>query len=289
MQLGVVLPCFDIPPDPGALVEFALAAEDLGYDYLTIMEHVIGADLTHRPDWEERPTLVNFFEPFVTFSYLAGTTKRLGFATSVLVLPQRQTVLVAKQAADVDRLSQGRLRLAVGIGWAEPEFVALGEDFHTRGKRMDEQISVLRALWTEEIVTFHGRWHHIEEMGLRPLPVQRPIPLWIGGDAEAALRRVGTMADGWLPLLTPEEAPAAIERVQSYAQAAGRDPKSIGFEAVLSTRGRAPDEWRRDAEAWRALGATHLLVGTGTLAGGSTLNEQLEAIRLVQDAVRDLI
>lgn len=290
MRLGILLPSFDIPADPGAIAEFALAAETLGYDYLTVWEHVIGADLTNRPDWDGRPTLVNFFEPFVTLAYLAGITKRIEFATSVLILPQRQTVLVAKQAADVDRLSQGRLRLPVGIGWAEAESQALGADFHTRGKRMEEQMSVLRALWTQEVVTFHGRWHHIDEMGLRPLPVQRPIPLWIGAqDTDAALRRVATMADGWMPVLSPDEAPAAIERVHEYARAAGRDPKSIGIEAVVDTQGRAPEDWRRDAESWRALGATHLLAHTATLAGGSTLPEQLDTMRQFQDAVRDLL
>ena len=291
MRLGILLPSFDIPADPGAIAEFALAAEDLGYDYLTIWEHVIGADLSHRPDWEGRPTLVNFYEPFVTLGYLAGVTKRIEFATSVLILPQRQTVLVAKQAADVDMLSQGRLRLGVGIGWAEAESQALGADWHTRGKRIDEQMSVLRALWTQEVVTFHGRWHHIDEMGLRPLPVQRPIPLWIGAQAgaDAALRRVATMADGWIPLLPPDEAPAAIEQMHEFARAAGRDPRSIGVEAVVGARDRAPAEWRRDVESWGTLGATHLLAVTATHAGGSTLPEQLEAMRQFRDAVRDLV
>jgi alkanesulfonate monooxygenase SsuD/methylene tetrahydromethanopterin reductase-like flavin-dependent oxidoreductase (luciferase family) len=150
-------------------------------------------------------------------------------------------------------------------------------------------MSVLRALWTEEVVTFHGQWHHIDEMGLRPLPVQRPIPLWIGGHADTALRRAGTVADGWMPLRLPEEAPALIERILEYARAAGRDPKTIGIEAALFTQGKPPDERRREAEAWRALGATHLIAATGSEAGDSALQEQLEAIRQVKDAVRDLV
>lgn len=288
MRLGVVLPSTDLPSDPSAIAEFALAAEELGYDYLAIWEHVIGTDLTHRPEYDQA-TLVNFFEPFVTISYLAGITKRLAFTTSVLVLPQRQTVLVAKQAADADWLTHGRLRLGVGVGWMEPESQALGADWHTRGQRMEEQISVLRALWTQEVITFHGRWHDIDEMGLRPLPIQRPIPIWIGGHADAALRRVATMADGWIPVLAPEEAPASLERIHAYARAAGRDPQSIGVEAALETLGRTPEEWRRDAVAWRALGAAHLLAVTGNRTGGSTLQEQLAEIRRVKDTVGDLV
>jgi probable F420-dependent oxidoreductase len=198
MRIGVVLPSYEIPADPAAISEFAVSVEHMGYAHLAVMDHVIGADLTHRPGWGERETLVDFHEPFVVFGYLASVTRRLEFVTDVLVLPQRQTILVAKQAAEVDVLSSGRLRLGVGIGWAEPEFQVLNEEYRTRGRRLEEQIALLRALFTQDVVTFHGRWHHIEKMGLRPLPVRRSIPIWLGGGADVTLRRVASMGDGWL-------------------------------------------------------------------------------------------
>lgn len=279
MQLGVVLPTYEIPSDPSALTDFAQAVEDLGYSHLVAMDHVVGADLANRPDWEERNTLEDFHEPLTLFGYLAGPTRRLELVTDVLVLPQRQTVLVAKQAAEVDVLSNGRLRLGVGIGWAEPEFRALNEDFHTRGARLAEQVAVLRALWTQETVTFHGRWHHLDEMGIRPLPRQRPIPIWLGGNAEAALRRTAAIADGWMPLMGPDEdARQAIERVHGYMRAEGRDPHNFGIEAATYIAGRTPDEWRREVESWRALGATHLTVYTLD-AGVGSLREHVDLIQ----------
>lgn len=272
MQLGVVLPGQHIPADPSALADFAQAVEGLGYSHLVTIEHVAGVDLTNRPDWRERTTLEDFHEPLVLFGYLAGLTRQLELVTEVLILPQRQTVLVAQQAAEVDLLSNGRLRLGVGVGWVESEFRALNEDYRTRGARIEEQIAVLRALWTQESVTFHGRWHHIEEMGIRPRPRQRPIPIWLGGHVEASYRRIGTIADGWMPLFDldeeAEEARQAIERIHGYAREAGRDPHSIGIEAFVPLAGKTPDDWLREVEGWRALGATHLVVGVGDAGVG---------------------
>lgn len=277
MQLGVVLPGQHIPADPSALADFAQAVEDLGYSHLVTLEHVAGADLTNRPDWEGRTTLEDFHEPLVLFGFLAGRTRRLELVTDVLVLSQRQTVLVAQQAAEVDLLSNGRLRLGVGVGWVEPEFRALNEDYHTRGARLDEQIAVLRALWTQESLTFHGRWHHIEEMGIRPRPRQRPIPIWLAGHVEASYRRIGTLGDGWMSLFDPieeaEEARQAIERIHGYARTAGRDPHRIGIEAVVPLPGRTPDDWLRDVAGWRALGATHLVAGLGDAGIGPVKGE----------------
>jgi probable F420-dependent oxidoreductase len=285
MRLGVVLPTYEIPADPAALADFAQAAEQLGYSHLGVMDHVAGADLARRVHWEGRETLVDFHEPFVLFGYLAGVTRRLAFFTSVLVLPQRQTVLVAKQAAEVDVLSGGRLRLGVGVGWAEPEFQALNEDYRTRGARLEEQITVLRARFTQEAVTFHGRWRHLEEIGIRPRPLQRPIPIWLGGNAEASVRRVAAMGDGWFPLLAPDEtARAAIERLHAYARAAGRDPQRIGIEGAVEIAGKTPDEWRREVEAWRALGATR--IGVYMLdAGLASLQAHIEALARFKEAI----
>jgi probable F420-dependent oxidoreductase len=193
MRIGVVFPTLELA-DPGAVREYAQAAEDLGYAHLTAWEHVVGADLSTRPDWTGPATLQRIHEPLVLFGYLAALTHRLELVTGVLALPQRQTVLVAKQAAEVDVLSGGRLRLGVGLGWVEPEFRALNENFTDRGRRIQEQIAVLRALFTQEVVTFHGRWHDLDAIGIAPLPT-RPIPIWIGGQADAALRRVAALVD----------------------------------------------------------------------------------------------
>ena len=284
MRLGAVLPTYEIPADPFAVKDFAQATEQLGYTHLSVMDEVAGVDLVHRTNWEGRETLCDFHEPLVLCGYLAGLTRRLEFFTSVLVLPQRQTVLVAKQAAEVDMLSQGRLRLGVGVGWAEPEFQALNEDFRTRGTRLEEQIAVLRALFTQESVTFHGRWHHLEDIGIRPLPVQRPIPIWLGGKAEASLRRAAVACDGWFPLMAPDDsARQAIERLREYARAAGRDPQQIGIEAAIEIADKTPDAWRREVEEWRALGATRVTVYTLD-AGLTSVQAHLDALRRFKDA-----
>jgi len=245
----------------------ARRVEELGYDHLVIFDHVLGADSTRPEGWtgtyDHRSP---FHEPLVVYGYLAAITKRLRLATAVLVLPQRQTALVAKQAAAVDVLSRGRVILGVGIGWNKVEYQALGMRFTDRGKRIEEQIAVLRALWTQEAVDFHGRWHHISNAGLNPLPIQRPIPLWLGGGrpgVEAVIERIGRLADGWFPQFAPDDVGrATLERMHGYARAAGRDPASIGIEGRVSIANSTPDTWAQHAEDWGSLGATHLSVNT---------------------------
>lgn len=272
MEFGVVLPGYEIPTNARAIAEFALAAEALGYRRLAVIDHIIGADPRRQPNYQERNTFGAMPEPLMIFAYLAAITKRIAFTSDVIVLPQRQTALLAKQVADLDVLCGGRFRLGVGIGDTELEYQALGEDFHTRGKRIEEQIAVLRALFTQEVVTFHGRWHHIEEMALRPQPIQRSVPIWIGGQVEAVLRRVATLGDGWLPLMEPDdEAPAAIARLHEYAREAGRDPASIPIEGAVYTAGKTPDQWRRDVAAWLEMGASSIM-----LYG---LNRELTSVR----------
>ena len=202
-----------------------------------------------------------FHELFVLFGYLAAVAPGLELVAGVLVLPQRQTALVAKQAAEVDLLTGGRLRLGVGLGWNYVEFEALGEDFRNRGRRSEEQIEVLRRLWTEPVVEFEGRWHRIPAAGLKPLPVQRPIPIWIGGSAEVAIRRAARLADGFFPQRPLEGGwPATMERFRAWAEEAGRDPASIGVEQRIDVSSGTPDDWRAAVEEWRALGATHVSV-----------------------------
>ena len=280
MQLGVIFPQTEIGADPKAVRDFVQAAEEMGYEHLIVFDHVLGADTQYHANWQGPYKKEDMFhEPFVLYGYLAAITQRLELVTAVIILGQRQTALVAKQAAEVDVLSGGRLRLGVGIGWNAVEYEALNENFHDRGKRSEEQVAVLRALWTQESVDFHGRWHHITHASINPLPVQRPIPLWLGGRAEAVVERVGRLADGWFPQFPPNaEGRATLERMRGHARAAGRDPASIGIEGRISLVDSTPDTWPRLAEDWSALGATHLSVNT-MRAGLKTPAAHIDAIK----------
>lgn len=288
MQIGVVFPQTEIGADPGVIRDYAQAVEQLGYQHILIYDHVLGAGTVSRPDWHGPYNEQHLFhEPFVLFGYLAAITRQIELVTGVIILPQRQTVLVAKQAAEVDVLSGGRLRLGIGVGWNPVEYEGLNMDFTTRGTRSDEQIAVLRALWTEPLVTFSGRWHQINDAGINPLPVQRPIPIWIGGSADRALQRVGQLGDGWFPQRPPDaEAAAMIARIREFAQAAGRDPDTIGIEARLSI-GQVPEAgWAEFAEGWRNLGATHLCINTMN-AGFTSPQEHIDALEIIRDMFGD--
>ena len=286
MQVGVTFPQAEIGADPKAIRDYALAAEDLGYEHLLAYDHVLGADPTHREGWRGYTNETMFHEPLTLFGYLAAITQRLEFVSGVIVLPQRQSALVAKQAAEVDVLSNGRLRLGVGIGWNEVEYEALGEDFSTRGARIEEQIEVMRLLWTREVVSYEGKYHRINEAGINPLPVQRPIPVWMGARADVGLRRTARMADGWFPLGPPDDRmQEAIKRLRSYVEEAGREPESVGIEARLDV-GKVPpeEEWIEQTEAWRSLGATHISVNTMNAGLGSP-QEHVESIRRYKEAL----
>jgi probable F420-dependent oxidoreductase len=289
MRIGVVFPQNEITQDPVAVRDYAQAAEELGYTHILSYDHVVGADTRTRPDWRGPYNLHSLFhEPFVLYGYLAGLTRSIEFVTGILILPQRQTVLVAKQAAEVDVLSGGRFRLGVGIGWNEVEYQALNEDFHNRGRRSEEQVAVLRALFTQESVTFHGRWHHIEAAGINPMPVQRPIPIWLGGSVEATVKRVAAIGDGWFPQMKPnDDARRALDLLRSSAQQAGRDPAQIGIEARVSVGGLSPDDWLAEARGWKELGATHLGVNT-MKAGFDSPQAHIDAIRRFKEVVADL-
>jgi len=288
MRIGVIFPQTEIGADPLGVRDYAQAAEALGYDHLLAYDHVLGANPARRPGWKPPYTHKDqFHEIFVLFGYLAGMTKKIELVTGIVILPQRQTVLVAKQAAAVDILSRGRLRLGIGIGWNDVEYEALGENFHNRGRRSEEQIEVLRALWTRELVTFAGKWHKITEAGLNPLPVQKPIPIWFGGSAEPVIRRIARLGDGWMPLFPPDEkGRALIGKMQSYAREAGRDPGSIGIEGRVAIADRSPDDWVKDVSAWKSLGATHLSVNT-MKAGLSSPSAHIDAIRRFKEAVTE--
>jgi probable F420-dependent oxidoreductase len=290
MQIGVVFPQTEIGDDPIAIRDYAQAAEGMGYSHILAYEHVLGASTATRPDWRGAYTSdTSFHEPFVLFGYLAGQTQRIGLVTGVLVLPQRQTALVAKQAAALDLLSGGRLRLGVGIGWNAVEYQALGENFHNRGARIEEQVAVLRALWTEPVVTFNGRWHAIEAAGIKPLPVQRPIPIWFGATADAGIARAGRIGDGWFPQRAPDaQARAMVEVLRTSAADAGRDPATLGIEARLSIAQVPEAEWARFADDWRALGATHLCVNTMG-ANLRSPQDHVDALRRVKEALGEAL
>ena len=286
MRVGVVFPQIEIGADPAGVRDYAQAAEDLEYAHLIVYDHVLGADPDLHQGWSGFYSSKDMFhEPFVVFGYMAALTKSLELVTSVIILGQRQTALVAKQAAEVDVLSGGRLRLGVGTGWNHVEYEALGEDFHNRGRRSEEQIELLRDLWTQEVVSFKGRWHTVTHAGLNPLPTQRPIPVWLGGRAEAVVRRVAQIADGWFPQFAPgEEGRETLERMRGYAREAGRDPSAIGIEGRINITDGDPDFWVKQAKAWEDMGATHVSVNTMS-AGLSSPQEHIDAIRRFKEAL----
>ena len=264
MQVGVIFPQLDIGAEPGPVRDYAQGVEGLGFTHITVFDQVVGLDRRQFARWpyvHDHEDL--FHEVFVLFGFLAGLTSRIGLATGVLVLPQRQTALVAKQAAEVDVLSGGRLRLGIGVGIKPEEFEALEIAYPRRGRRCEEQMALMRALWTKELVDFEGEWHRVRHGGINPLPVQRPIPIWIGGHSPPVLDRIARSASGWMPNFEPDEEGAAIvARLHERARVHGRDPADIGFEPTVNVLGRTPEQWREDALAWRALGATHLSANT---------------------------
>jgi probable F420-dependent oxidoreductase len=269
VKVGAIFPQTEIGTDLAEIRAFVQAVEEMGYDNIFIADHVLGAD----PRVHTHPSLGRYsfhsvvHEPLTLMAYMAAITTRIILSTGILILPQRQTALVAKQAAEVDVLSGGRLRLGIGVGWNEVEYEALNQDFHTRGARSAEQIAVMRALWTQEVVDFHGRWHHISHAGLNPLPVQRPIPIWLGVGGrqtprppDAVLRRVARLADGWCPNIPMnEEGQAIVAQVHQYAKEAGRDPSRLPLEGRVRIGGRPPEDWLKQVKAWQSLGATQFI------------------------------
>jgi probable F420-dependent oxidoreductase len=285
VRVGVVFPQVEIGADAGGVRAYAQAAQDLGFDHLSALDHVLGADRATYPDLPGPYRAEHLIhEPFVLFGYLAGAAPKLELVTKVVVLTQRQAVLAAKQAAEIDILTGGKLRLGVGIGWNAVEVAALGMDFRNRARRFEEQIALMRQLWQEPLVTFEGKYHQVRAAGINPLPVQRPIPVWIGGSAEPALKRAAEIADGFFPQNPlPGGWAATLERMRVWRQAAGRDVATFGVEAIVKATGDNPDTWLREAEEWRALGATH--IGFSTTGGGlGGADGHIARLRLIADA-----
>ncbi len=284
MRIGAIFPQTEIGSDPGGIRDYAQAVEAMGFTHILAFDHVIGADLTNRPDWRGPYNLDSgFHEPFVLFGYLAGVPETIELTTGIIILPQRQTVLVAKQAAALDVLSGGRLRLGIGLGWNEVEFEALNEEFSNRGSRAEEQIELMRALWTEKSVDFRGKWHTVSEAGLNPMPVQQPIPVWMGGgQSELIQRRIARLADGWMPLMTPDDkGSAAMEKFRGYLLEYGREAEQFGIEGWVKAASGDADGAAAQVEAWRGLGATHVSVNTmgQGLSGATAHIGRLEEFR----------
>ncbi len=288
MQLGAVLPHDEIGTDPGAIRAYAQGLEDLGVVNLLVYDHVLGAD-RDRPGGFEGvyDADVAFHEPFVVLGFIAGVTQRIELVTAVLILPQRQTVLVAKQAAELAVLSGNRLRLGIGTGWNAVEYLALDEPFHLRGKRQAEQVELLRRLWSEHTFSFDGEFDTVEYAGINPRPSE-PIPIWFGGSAPVVLERCARLGDGWVPLGTPNESSRErLEVIRQHRTAAGLSMDRFAVQAQAQYAGGDPDRWRTHAERWRALGATHLAVATHR-AGPTDADGHVRRVAEYLDAVRDV-
>ena len=287
VQLGAFFPSRDMPADRIVIRDWAQAAEGLGYDFIEVSDHVLGADRAALPDFKGPYDLDDaFHETFVTLSYIAGVTEKVSLSSGVLILPQRQTALVAKQAAQLDILCGGRFRFGIGVGWSPIEYEALGEDWHVRGRRQAEQIELMNRLWTERAVTFEGQFDRVRHAGINPLPIQRPIPIWFGGSADAVLRRAAKYGQGWIPLGHPDaKMEARLETMRGYLRAAGREPGAFGIEAWIRSGEVKPEDWRATVERWAELGATHAAFYTSG-QGVGPIDKHIEAMRRFIAAAR---
>ena len=285
MQIGAVFPHNEIGTDPGAIKAFAQGVESLGISHLLIYDHVLGAD----PDREggfrgPYDKDVAFHEPFTTFAFIAAVTEKLEMITTVMILPQRQTVLAAKQAAEVALLSNNRFRLGVGVGWNEVEYVGLNETFTNRGRRQAEQVEVMRKLWSEDSLDYTGDYHRIDKASINPRPSQ-PIPVWFGGSAPALLDRVARLGDGWIPLMgANDKAQACIDTIKATREAAGLSFDNFGIQAQAQYAGGSPERWQKHAQAWQNMGCTHIAIATHN-AGPTDVDGHLSRIREYQDAI----
>ena len=275
-----------MPDDPAAIRDYAQTAEALGYSHILAYDHVLGANPDRPGGWHGPYNCHDsFFEPFVLFSYMAGVTEAMEFVSGVFILPQRETALFAKQAATLDVLCGGRLRLGIGTGWNTVEYQALNQDFHTRGSRQEEQVTLLRQLLVDPLVTFEGKWHSIPDAGLNPMPVQRPIPIWFGGHAGAVMRRIAKMGDGWLPnYRSAESAAPSLEVLDQYLAENGRSRADIGLEPRIAWREGNLDNLLRHKEAWQDAGATHLSLNTMG-AGFTTPQQHIAALQHFAEAI----
>ncbi|MGO8916176.1 MAG: TIGR03619 family F420-dependent LLM class oxidoreductase [Stellaceae bacterium] len=283
MRLSAFFPTRDIGSDPVKIRDWAQAAEDLGYAYIEVPDHVFGA--AARDGWTPLYNEIDpFHETMTTLAFLAATTKSVKLSSGILILPQRQTGVVAKQAAEVDILSGGRLRLGIGVGWNHVEYQSLAADWKTRGARQAEQVHVLRRLWTEDLVTFAGRFHDLREVSIVPPPIQRPIPIWFGGSSDGVVERAARLGDGWMPIMAPDDQAAAkLAMLRGHLKTFGRDSAAFGLEAWLRMDAPDPQRWAAAAEAWRRLGAG--IVMLYPMYRIATFDEQIQTLRRFKEVV----
>lgn len=289
MQFGAVFPQIEFGHDPLAVKDYARMLEEIGMTYVDAYDHILGVNPDRPGGWRGTYNYQSaFLEPFVLYAYMAAVTRSLTLATNIIILPQRQTALVAKQAATLDVLSNGRVRLGVGLGWNQVEYTTLNENFHNRGKRIEEQVALLRLLWTQPLVTYKGKYHDIPDAGLNPLPVQRPIPIWFGGTADAALKRIALIADGWMiNFRKPEDARSSIEQLKAYLQDARRDPSTFPLEARIPYGEGKPETWLQLVKEWQDLGATYISVNTMG-AGLGTPQAHMRAVKHFAEVVKEI-
>jgi probable F420-dependent oxidoreductase len=286
MKYGVVYPQTEYGNDPHAIRDYAQTVEGLGFSHILAYDHVLGVNPERSENWQGPYTYQSPFQsPFLLFSYMAAITQVIEFATGILILPQRQTALVAKQAATLDVLSAGRLRLGIGLGWNKPEYISLGENFHNRGRRIEEQVQLLRKLWTQPLVNFSELWHTIPDAGINPLPIQRPIPIWFGGHADRVLRRMASLGDGWMTnYRQPEKFLPELDKLKGYLNEAGRDLSDFGIEARMYYNDGDPDAWQGLANVWKDAGVSHISFNTMG-AGFQTPEDHLEAVQAFASAL----
>lgn len=284
VRIGVTFPQTEIELDPGSVREYAQTVENLGFEHIVAYDHVLGAE--PRPQWSGPYTHQSrFLETLVLLGFIASCTRHIELMPSVIVLPQRQTALFAKQAATLDVLSGGRLRLAIGVGWNELEFEALGANFHDRGRRIEEQINLVRLLWQEEVVDFHGSYHRIDRAGLNPRPLRRSIPLWMGGGADVVMRRAARMADGWCArIYKGEDMGEKLSRFRSYVQEAGRAPGEVGIELHVKATPKGPEDWTAQLARVLAQHPSHFSFTTMGV-GFTRLAQHLDAIERFRDLI----
>ena len=285
MEIGAVFPHNEIGTDPQAIKDYAQGVEELGITHLLIYDHVLGAD-RNRPGGFEGPydKDVAFHEPFTTFAFIAAVTKNLDMITTVMILPQRQTVLVAKQAAELAILSNNRFKLGIGVGWNAVEYVGLNENFKNRGKRQAEQVELMRLLWESEVLEYKGDYHHIDKASINPRPSEN-VPIWFGGGAPQLIERCADLGDGWIPLMGPNEAARnTLEEIRAKREAKGLDWNNFGVQAQAQYAGGDPDRWNKHAEKWRDLGASHLAVATHN-AEPTNVDGHLSRIKEYMNAV----
>ena len=263
MEIGAVFPHNEIGTDPQAIKDYAQGVEELGVTHLLIYDHVLGAD-RDRPGGFEGPydKDVAFHEPFTTFAFIAAVTKKLDMITTVMILPQRQTVLVAKQAAELAILSNNRFKLGIGVGWNTVEYTGLNENFKNRGKRQEEQVELMRLLWESEVLEYKGDYHHIDKASINPRP-SKSVPIWFGGGAPQLIKRCADLGDGWIPLMGPNEAARkTLAAIKEKRKSKGLDWDNFGVQAQAQYAGGDAERWNKHAEKWRNLGASHLAIAT---------------------------